>query len=70
MINVAGQVFIQYYKELDESNQVFKSNEIYFGDDKTKNIVLNKDFETNEIYKKVSINRYIKYFNNIKRELH
>ena len=47
MTNVAGQMFIQYENELDESIQIIKSYEIYIGDDKTKNYVLNKVSENN-----------------------
>ena len=43
-INVAGQLFIQYEEEFDESNQIIKKNEIYIGDDK-KIDVLMKVFE-------------------------
>ena len=44
-ISFAGQTFIQYEKELDESNQINKSYENYIGDEKIKNDVLNKVFE-------------------------
>ena len=60
----AGQSFIQYEKELDES-----SYETYIGDDKIVNDVLNRVFENilkeiviyekDEINKNNSINRFI-----------
>ena len=37
MINVAGQMFIEYEKELDNSNQIIKGYEDYIGDDKIRN---------------------------------
>ena len=36
MINVAGQMFIEYEKELDNSNQSIKGYEDYIGDDKNQ----------------------------------
>ena len=39
MINVAGQMFIRYEKELEQSNQIIQSFEKYIVDDKTKNDV-------------------------------
>ena len=36
MINVAAQMFVQYEKELDESNQIRRRHENYIGDDKMK----------------------------------
>ena len=36
MILVAGQIFLQYEKKWDESNQKFKIYENYNGDDKIK----------------------------------
>ena len=38
MINVAGQMFIEYEKELDNSNQIIKGYEDYIGDNKLKMI--------------------------------
>ena len=32
MITVAGQTFIYYDKETDNSNQIIKSSEVYIGD--------------------------------------
>ena len=78
MINVAGQMFIEYEKELDNSNQIFKGYEDYIGDDKIRNDILEKVCgdnvkeicsEKDEIYKNNSINRFIKILNNNKREL-
>ena len=34
MITVAGQIFVEYEKELDKSNQKTKRYEKYIGDDK------------------------------------
>ena len=42
MINAAGQMFIEYEKELDSSNQIFKGYEDYIGDDKIRNDILDK----------------------------
>ena len=61
MITVAGQMFIEYEKELDNSNQIIKSYGDYIGDDKIKNDILDKVCgdnikeicsEKDEIYKK------------------
>ena len=78
MINVAGQMFIEYEKELDNSNQIIKGYEDYIGDDKIRKDILDKvcgddvkDIcsEKDEVYKNNSINRFIKILNNNKREL-
>ena len=78
MINVAGQMFIEYEKELDNSNQIIKGYEDYIGDDKTRKDILDKVCgdnvkeicsEKDEVYKNNSINRYIKILNNNKREM-
>ena len=37
MNNVAGQMFIECEKELDNSNQIIKGYEDYIGDDKIRN---------------------------------
>ena len=68
-INVDGQLFFQYEKELDESNQRIKGYEEYIGDDKFKNDASNKVFENNikgnvnsrkhEFFKNSSFNRFI-----------
>ena len=78
MITVAGQMFIEYEKEIDNSNQIIKGYEDYIGDDKIRNDILDKVCgdkvkeicsEKDEVYKKISINRFIKYLNDNKREL-
>ena len=77
LINVAGQMFIEYEKELDNSNQIIKGYEDYIGDDKIRKDILDKvcgdDIkevcsEKDEVYKNNSINRFIKILNNNKRE--
>ena len=78
MINVAGQMFIEYEKELDNSNQIIKEYEDYIGDDKIRKDILDKvcgdnikdDYsEKDQVYKNNSINRFIKILNNNKREM-
>ena len=78
MINVAGQMFIEYEKELDNSNQIIKGYEAYIGDDKIRKDILDKVcgdnikeicFEKDETYKNNSIHRFIKLLNNNKRDL-
>ena len=78
MINVAGQMFIEYEKELNNSNQIIKGYEDYIGDDKVRKDILDKvcidnikdDYsEKDEVYKNNSINRFIKILNNNKREM-
>ena len=78
MINVAGQMFIEYEKELDNSNQIIKGYEDYIGDDKIRKDILDKVCNDNvkeicsekdEVYKNNSINRFIKILNNNKREI-
>ena len=78
MITVAGQMFIEYEKELDDSNQIIKGYEDYIADDKIRNDILDKVCgdnvkeiysEKNEVYKKISINRIIKILINNKREM-
>ena len=78
MITVAGQMFIEYEKESDNSNQIFKGYEDHLGDNKFKDDILDKvcrdnvkDFcsERDEVYKKNSINRFIKISNKNKRKL-
>ena len=78
MINVAGQMFIEYEKELDNSNQIKKEYEDYIGDDKIRKDILDKvcgdnikdDYsKKDQVYKKNSINRFIKILNNNKREM-
>ncbi len=76
MINVAGQMFIEYKKELDNSNQIIKGYEDYIGDDKIRKDILDKVCSDNikevcpeedEVYKNNSINRFIKILNKNKR---
>ena len=78
MINVAGQMFIEYEKELDNSNQIIKEYEDYIGDDKIRKDIIDKVCGDNvkeicsdkdEVYKNNSINRFIKILNNNKREM-
>ena len=77
MINVAGQMFIEYEKEIDNSNQIIKGYEDYIGDDKIRKDILDKVCgdnikqlcsEKDEVYRNTSINRFIKFLNNNKRE--
>ena len=42
LITVAGQMFIEYEKELDNSNQIIKGYEDYIGDDKIRKDILDK----------------------------
>ena len=78
MITVAGQMFIEYEKEIDNSNQIIKGYEDYVGDDKIRKDILDKvcsdDIkedcsDKDEVYKNNSINRFIKILNNNKREM-
>ena len=78
MITVAGQMFIEYEKEIDNSNQIIKGYEHYIVDDKIRNDILDKVcgenvkeicFEKDEVYKNNSINRFIKILNNNKHEM-
>ena len=78
MINIAGQMFIEYEKELDNSNQIIKGYENYIGDDKIRKDILDKVCgdnvkeicsEKDEVYKNNSINRFIKILNNNEREM-
>ena len=73
MINVAGQMFIEYEKEIDNSNQIIEGYEDYIGDDKIRKDILDKvcsdDIkedcsDKDEVYKNNSINRFIKILNN------
>ena len=61
MITVADQKFIEYEKEIDNSNQIIKGDEDYIGDDKIRNDILDKVCgenvkeicsEKDEVYKK------------------
>ena len=78
MINVAGQMFIEYEKEIDNSNKIIKGYENYIGDDKIRNDISDKlcedgvkevCSEKDELYRNNSINRFIKILNNNKREI-
>ena len=78
MTTVAGQMFIEYEKELDNSNQIIKGYEDYIGDKKIENDILDKVcgenvkeicFEKDEVNKKYSIIRFLKILNNNKREM-
>ena len=78
MINVAGQMFIEYEKEIDNSNKIIKGYENYIGDDKIRKDILDKVCidnikddcsEIDEVYKNTSINRFIKILKNNKREM-
>ena len=78
MINVAGQMFIEYEKEIDNSNQIIKGYEDYIGDDKIRKDIIDKVCgenvkeicsEKDEVYKNNYINRFIKILNNNKREM-
>ena len=73
IITVAGQMFLEYEKELDNSNQIIKGYEDYIGDDKIRNDILDKVCgdnvneicsEKDEVYKNKFINRFIKILNN------
>ena len=76
MITVAGQMFIEYEKEIDDSDEIFKGYEDFIGDKKIRNDISDKVFgdnvkdtcsENDELYKNNSINRFIKVLNNNKR---
>ena len=78
MINVAGQTFIEYEKQLENSNQIFKAYEDYIGDDRIRKDILEKVCgeitkdvcsEKDEANKNNSIIRFIKILNNNKREI-
>ena len=78
MITVACQMFIGYEKEMDNTNQIFKEYENYYSDDKIKNDILDKVCgdgvkevcsERDEVYKSISIIRFIKILNNKEKEM-
>ena len=78
VITVAGQMFIEYEKEVENSNQIIKGYEDYIGDNKIKNDILYKICgdnvkeiccEKDEVYKNISINRFIEILNYNKHEL-
>ena len=78
MITVAGQMFIKYEKELDNSDEKIKGYEDYIGDKKIRNDILDKVCgdnvkevcsEKDEVYKIISIIRFIKILKTNKREM-
>ena len=79
MITFGRQMFIEYEKEMNTSNQILKRYEEYIGGNKIKNDILDKVCgdnitektcsERDEIYKNNQINRFIEISNNYKREL-
>ena len=78
MITVAGQMFIEYEKEIYNFNQIIKGYEDYIDDDKIRKDILDKVCgddvkevcsERKEVYKNNSINRFIKILYNNKREM-
>ena len=50
MINVAGQMFIEYEKELDNSNKIIKGYEDYIGDDKIRKDILDNVCGLNKVF--------------------
>ena len=78
MITVAGQMFIEYEKEVDNSDKIIKRYKDYVGDNKIRKDILDKVCgenvkdsccEKDEVYKNNSINRFIKNLNNNEHEL-
>ena len=78
MITVAGQMVVEYEKELYKSDKKFKGHEDYIGDEKIRKDILDKVCgdnakqvcsEKDEVYKNNSINRFIKVLNNKRREM-
>ena len=79
MLNVAGKMFIQDEKSLNESNRIIRRFKKDIGDDAVKNDVLNKFLDNNikeyvnsegdETYKTNSINGFIKFLNDNKSEI-
>ena len=76
MITVAGQMFNEYEKELDNSARIIKRYEDYIGDNKTRKDILDKICgdnvseicsERDEVVERKSINGFIKFLNTIKR---
>ena len=47
MVTVAGQLFIEFEKKLDNSTQIFKENEEYKCDNKIKSDILDRVFGDN-----------------------
>ena len=60
MINVAGQLFIEYEKELDESQQIIKTYENYIGDINIKKDILKNFFRITKHSLKIMISIKIK----------
>ena len=67
MITVAGQMFIEYEKELDNSNQRIKCYEDFIGDNKIQTVILDKICgdnvkyicsEKDEVFKIIYFNRF------------
>ena len=78
MISVAGQMFIEYEKELDNSDKIIKGYEDYIGNDKIRKDILDKVYgenikgicsEKDQVYKNTSIIRFINNLKNKKREM-
>ena len=78
LITVASEIFIEYEKNLDKSNQIVKRYEEFFVDKKFKQDISFKIFwdnakntysEKDVIYKNNSINRFTRVFNNRKSDL-
>ena len=78
MITVAGQMFVEYEKELDNSNKLIRGYEDYIGDNKNKKDMLDKVCgdnveeicsEKDQVNKNNSIKRSIEILNNNKREM-
>ena len=78
MITVAGQMFIEYEKEVDNSDKIIKGYEDYIGDDKIRKDILDKVCgdnvreicsEKDEVYKNNSIKRFIRILIINKREM-
>ena len=45
MITVAGQMFVEYERKLDKSNQIIKEYEYYIGDNEIRKDILDKFVE-------------------------
>ena len=78
LITVAGQMFMENEKELENSNRTIKGYEDYSGDKKVKNDILDKVrgdnmkeicSEKNKIYRNKPIKGFIKILNINKHEL-
>ena len=78
MITVAVKLFIEYEKELDNSDKKIKRYEVYIGDNKIRNNILDKVCgenvkeicsEKDDDCRRISINRFLKILNNNKLEM-